>query len=211
MNTRSASSKSPNNLNISHFRIRMIAKLCILLVCAFQLLPRLIVLCMGQTLNFISKRYLVISFSLFGAMVLVLVIEYILFRKKGPKVVKYSNLVDLIILILFLCEWIFQIISSLQTINDLNLSFPIPMLFAFIGFAWRTLLVTLMVQKWYLKAIPPNVVLAVAIGYAIHYAPNELFQILLRSVTVIVTLTIIFYCENKLKWKMMWMNLQQEK
>ena len=112
-------------------------------------------------------------------------------------------------LTLFLCEWIFQVISSFKRVN--GSSFPIPMLFAFISFAWRTLLVTLIVQKWYLKAIPPAVAMAVATGYAIYYVPDELVQILLRVLPQIVSMTIIFYCENKLKWKMMWMNLQQEK
>jgi len=212
MNIRSSSSKDADSFNISFFRVRMLAKLCIVAVCAFQLIPRLLVLCLGFTFNSIYARNMAISLSFLGGMIIMVAIEYILFKKRGKKIIKYSNLVDLIILILFLCDWIGSVVSSFQMVRPTDPpSFKISALYAYTVFAWRTLLVTLIVQKWYLKALPPAIAISVATGYAIHYEPDNLAYNLIRAIAQIMTMTIIFYFENKLTWKMMWMNLQQEK
>ena len=194
------------------FRVRLIAKLFIVLVCAFQIIPRLLVLFMGLTFNSRYARNIAISLSFLGAMILVITIEFILFKKKGSKIIKYSHLVDLILLALFVCDWVAVIFSSLETVQSTHPpSFPVSTLYGFTVFAWRTLLVTLIVQKWYLKALPPTIATLVVTGYAIYYVPKDLGYNLIRSISQIVTMVLIFYCEDKLKWRMMWSNLQQEK
>jgi len=71
--------------------------------------------------------------------------------------------------------------------------------------------VTLIVQKWWLKIIPPCIATIVAGVYGIIYTPNILFNNLVRSGFQLFNIIVIMYCEDKIKWRMIWTNLQQEK
>jgi len=89
-------------------------------------------------------------------MIVIISLEYFLFKKKGQYVIKYSNLVDLTLLVLFIGDWISFLLSSLYKMEQMNPpSFKLPALLGFAAFSWRTLLVTLLVQKWQLKIIAP--------------------------------------------------------
>ena len=72
-------------------------------------------------------------------------------------------------------------------------------------------MVTLIVQKWQLKIIAPVVAICVATGYAIHYTAGTILYLMLAAGTQLFNVIIIIYCEDKVKWKMVWANIQQEK
>ena len=101
------------------------------------------------------------------------------------------------------------IAPALQVLPTDPPSFKTTALFGFTNFSWRTLLVTLIVQDWRLKIIPPVVAVGVAAGFTIHYIPIYIIYIL--TIIQIFNIIIIIYSEDKLKWSMIWTNLQQEK
>jgi len=147
-----------------------------------------------------------------GSMIAIIGIEYILFKKKGSKILKYSNIIDLILLLLFIADWILTLVSALERVQLTNPpSFRVTVLLGFTSFSWRTLLVTLIVQKWYLKVVPPVLAISVATGFACYYQPENLKYTLVRAIGQMLSVVIIIYCDDKLKWRMMWNNLQQEK
>jgi len=107
-------------------------------------------------------------------------------------------------------DWILITIApALQVLPTDPPSFKTTALFGFTNFSWRTLLVTLIVQDWRLKIIPPVVAVGVAAGFTIHYIPIYIIYIL--TIIQIFNIIIIIYSEDKLKWSMIWTNLQQEK
>jgi len=68
-----------------------------------------------------------------------------------------------------------------------------------------------LVQYWQLKIIPPVLALSVIMGYSIYYAPHNLASLLIRGITQMIYTAVLFYFEEKIKWSMVWVNLQQEK
>jgi len=71
--------------------------------------------------------------------------------------------------------------------------------------------VTLIVQKWWLKIVPPVVATLVISGYTIYYTPGLAVEIIIRMGVQLFNIVIIICCENKLKWRMIWTNLHREK
>jgi len=125
---------------------------------------------------------------------------------------KYTNLCDIILLLLFTAEWVVSLIASLLKIDNTNPPcFQVMGFYGFTHFSWRTLLVTLIVQSWELKIIAPAIATAVATGYAIHYVPKDVGINLARGSFQLFNIVIIMYCEDKIKWRMIWKNLCQEK
>ena len=70
---------------------------------------------------------------------------------------------------------------------------------------------TLIVQKWQLMIMPPFGALVVATIYNIHYATGSLYWTFLAAGVQILNIIIIVYGEDKVKWRMVWANIQQEK
>jgi len=145
-------------------------------------------------------------------MITIISLEYFLFKKKGPEIAKYSNTVDSILLLLFIGDWISCLVSSIYEMEGVNpLSFNTPALLGFTAFSWRTLLVTLLLQKWQLKIIAPITVTFVVTGYAIYSSQSNLVFLLSRTVMHLFNIVLIVYCQDKVKWRLMRTNLEQEK
>jgi len=145
-------------------------------------------------------------------MTLVIALEYFLFKKLGPGIEKYSSLVDIMLLLFFIGDWVTVIIAYTNRLQSTPLpSFKISSLFGFTTFSWRTLFVTLIVQKWQLKILAPVIGTLVAAGYAIYYTPNDAVFLSLNVGTQLFNIILIVFCEDRVKWKLMWTNLQQEK
>jgi signal transduction histidine kinase len=62
-----------------------------------------------------------------------------------------------------------------------------------------------------LKIIPPIIAIAVSAGYAIHYFPAAAISTLTTAGLQLFNIILIIYCEDKVKWKLMWANIQKEK
>jgi len=211
--TSSSSKKRNYDLDLKQFQIRLQTKLCVGLTCIVQVFVRIILLCLDPTMTPESRFFLIISLPFSAVMALIIVLEYLLFKKRGPGIIKYSTYVDFVMLIFFMGDWIIAVISSFYRKSKGNgsPSFSATALLAFTSFSWRTLLVTFIVQKWQLKIIAPITATIVVTVYAICYVPKNTVFLLLRAALQAFCLILIIYCGDKLKWRMMWTNLHQEK
>jgi len=206
------SDKTAQELSLKQFEIRKAAKLCICFVCFIQILYRLAVILWDASLTPKSILMLKISQPLCAMMIAIISLEYFLFKKKGPSVVKYSNLVDFTLLIIFVGDWIFFLLAIIYKME--LMSHPlllIPALFGFTAFSWRTLLVTLLLQKWQLKIIAPTIVTFFTTGYAVYYYQGNLMLLLSRTAMQLFNIIVIVYCQDKVALKLMRTNLEQEK
>jgi len=161
--------KKAHDFNLEHFRIRLTVRLCIIFVCLVQIMLRLTVVIPSSALPEKSRLLMTISLPFPLLMTLVIALEYFLYRKLGPGRVKYSSLVDLLLLTFFIGDRVILIISHINGIGQTDLlCFPAEALLGFSAFSWRTLMVTLIVEKWQLKVIAPITALSIAVGFTIH-------------------------------------------
>ncbi len=72
-------------------------------------------------------------------------------------------------------------------------------------------MVTIIVEKWYIKILPPGIALSIATGYVIYYSPKTILYTLLGSISQLLSILIIIYCEDKVKWKMIRALIQKER
>ena len=206
----SSSNKAIQDSEIFH--TKFIARLCVALACFIQFFARLTTLFHNSTISSKNGHLLLFSIPTTLLMTLTVVIEFLLFKKFGSRVVKYSLLFDLILLILFIADWALGVTSFLiPTQHSDPALFSINAVFGFIGFAWRALLVTLIVQKWQLKIIAPIIASLIATGFAIHYDTENYYFYTIRTIAQVFNIVLVLYCEDKIKWRMIWTNLQQEK
>ncbi len=103
--------------NLALYRVKLISRFCLFIVCAFQFIPRLLPIFIGLMSNALSTRYVLMTFFFLTAMILVVAIEYLLYHKKGPKIVKYSTIVDFLLYILFIGDWIAALMSALARVQ----------------------------------------------------------------------------------------------
>jgi len=154
--------------NLELFRVRLTAKLCIAIVCLLQFIPRSTTLIWSPPIKTTSETWIEISLPFTGLIPIIIALEYFFYRKRGPRIIKYANIVDLILLMLFIVDWITILIASIKVQQTDPLSFQITALYGFTNFSWRTLLVTLIVQRWELKIIPPVVATVVSTAYTLY-------------------------------------------
>jgi len=214
METRSTSTsaKRSHDMNLIYFKIRIKAKLCVGLIYVLQAITRTLALIFDSSMSSASRLFLIISMPFCILMPLIIAFEYLLFKKKGPGIVKYSNIIDFVLLLVFLGDWSTSEISDLNRIQQTDpISFKISALYGFTSFSWRTLIITLIVQKWQLKIIAPCMAVLIAMSYCIYYNPSNPLWVLVRAITQLFYIILIVYCEDKVKWKLMLTNLQQEK
>ena len=194
------------------YRARFAGKLCIAFICVVQYLPRILLIVRVASLKHKLEITNLISLFVIAMMILLILIEYIIFKRIGPRIVKYTNMIDITLLILYTADWVLILMSSLRAIRPtVPPTFEIMAFYGFTMFAWRALLVTLIVQKWWLKIIPPSVATIVAGVYGVIYLPGDLFGDLVRSGFQLFNVIIILYCEDKIKWRMIWSSLQKDK
>lgn len=124
----------------------------------------------------------------------------------------YSKLIDIILLIIFGAEWITTVCTSLIAVTGQDPpTLQFYSIFGFISFGWRTLFLLFLIQSWKLLVIPPTASICIAIGFAIHYDPHGTVAILLRGVPQVVFIILMMYCQDRLKWKEVFTNVQQER
>jgi len=222
MNFHSPSTKrKANEAKFELFHIRLTARLCIGFACFVYFLSRLATI-KGIIRDHSSSRYINRLALVFTPIITLIVItEYLLFKKKGRKILKYSQVIDLLILLLFTADWILGLISIFTRAQEDRNSpspgsgsmvwFQVTALYEFASFAWRALLVTLIVQKWQLKIIPPAAAIITATVYAIYFDPKPVHVYLIRFAAQLFNTVFIIYCEDRIKWRMIWTTIQQEK
>jgi len=211
MNLHLGSSKRTREAQLQLFRTRLIARLCIALTCVSQFIARVATLNGVIHDNSTSGKFAICALPFAPIVTLIVTIEYLLFKKKGPKILKYSHIANLILLIFFMGDWIIGLFSTLYRTQQLDPPlFPVSALYGMTAFAWRAMLVTLIVQKWQLKIIAPVVAIIVTTAYTIHYDPKHFYTYVIRCVMQLFNIVFIIYCEDKIKWRMIWTNLTKK-
>jgi len=155
---------------------------------------------------------MLVSTPLLVTMILIIAAEYLLLKRKGLKIAKYSNLVDFAPLFLFTVDWSVTLVGSLSKIEKIDPpTFLVTAIYGFTNFSWKTLLIILIVQKLQLRIIPPVVASIISAVYCNIYNPSGLVVNIIRNVFQIFNIVLIIYCEDKIQWKMIWTNMKQEK
>ena len=212
MNPISNSRKRVHDFNMEHFSIRLTARLCIILICILTMLPRILVIVADPSLK--TKAHLLVAISIPFPILMAIVIglEYFLYKKLGPGIVKYSSLADIMLLLFFTADWIIILVSALIDVQQTHpVSWKVTTVYGFTTFSWRTLMVTLIVEKWQLKIISPIIAVLTAAGFALLYVPAALVYTLTSAGFQLFNIILIIYCEDKVKWKLMWANIQKQK
>ena len=205
-------SKRIHQTNLEVYKARLTGKLCIMIVDVMQIISGLLSIFEPPELT--EKAYWLIfsSLPLRAAMIILVLFELFLFKKAGLKFAKYADLIDIVLLFMFTAEWSVTVIAAFYTVEGTNPpSFDVAALYLFTSCSWRTLLVTLIVQNWKLKVIPPSVSMIITTIYVIYYVPGQAVLIIVRSFFQLFNMLIILCCEDRIKWRMIWSNLQNEK
>jgi len=207
----SNSTPKPYDFNIEHFKIRLTARLGIILTVIVISISRIATIC-GENIPASTRLSFALSMPFTVSMGLVVTVEYLLFKKLGPGIVKYTTLVDILLLLCLMGDWITVVVATANKINHTDpITLQVGSVFGFTAFSWRTLMVTLIVQKWQLKIIPPCVAVMLAAGYVIHWTSGPVFYNLLSAAAQLANIIIIIYCEDKVKFKMIQANIQQDR
>ena len=170
------SSSRIHESNMELYRSRLAGRLCILIVCVLQIVSRTLFLFIPHFTG-PPDVFFLLSAAFVLAMIVIITGECILFRKIGPRVAKYAIIVDIaLLLLLFIGDWAAVIVSTFQKIAHIDPPvFQVTAIYGFLGFSWRALLVTLIIQKWQLKILPPVVACVLSSVYATVYTPNLAF------------------------------------
>ena len=201
-----------HDFNTERFKTRLTAKSCVILVAITQIITRVIIITCENNSNRKTALPTIISLPFYAAMALVVCFEYYLYRKIGPKIMNYSQIIDIILLLFFTVEWLLTIWAPFNQIigTDLHV-LPVTTVFIFTGFQWRTLFLLFLVQSWKLLVIPPTLALSMTIGFTLHFALTAPIFILLRGVLQVIYMIIMIYFLDKIKWKEILTNSQQER
>jgi len=201
-----------HDFNIERFKTRLTAKSCVVFITVTQIIIRLIVGLCQPSLNLKAQLVGNLALIFYVLITLIICFEYFLFRKIGPKVMNYSQAIDIILLILFTAEWIMSLLPPFFRIPSANPHvLQVTAALVLTAFQWRILFLLFLVQSWKLIMIPPTIVVSLVIGLVCHYALVSDVFIVLRGILQIIYIVIMLYFLDKIKWKEILMNAQQEK
>ena len=197
---------------LENFHTRLIARLCVILLCVTQIGQRLFFVLDEPNLSRDSKIFYLASLPFLVFVSIIVGIEFILFKKIGTKIIKYSRIIDLVFFFTFIGEWFFTLHAAvIKASYHTGLSYSIPAVFGFTSFSWRTQLQSFVTQRWYLKCIPTMMAYILVMVYAIKFDPRETIYTLIRGILQILYVVLYFYFEDKIKLRMLLINMHQEK
>jgi len=207
--------RAPNkthDFNVERFRIRLAAKFCVVFVAFTQIILRTITVILDSSLGPKSKLAYYVSIPLFGVIAFIVCFEYFMFRKIGPKVMNYSKVIDIFLLITFTAEWLTTLIIVLSRISSSGIGVTqLDAVFGFTNFGWRTIFLLFLIQNWILISIPPATALALTIGYVLHYKPEGAIFTLIVGGPQIIYVVMMLYFQDRIKWREVFTNVHQEK
>jgi len=214
-----SSSPPSSQTNLKHkdmeseaFSARLTARLCVIFIALTQAGLRFLVVFAQPGLSQTSKVSYLASVPFLITISAIVAVEYAFYKKKGPKIAKYSQIVDALFFIIFTAEWVFTLMGALTKVSDTDPpSYSVTAIFGFTAFSWRTLLQSIITQHWQLKVIPPTAALGLTMGYVVYYDPSQTFFTLVRGILQVLYTIVLFYFEDKIKLRMFLTNVQQEK
>lgn len=84
-------------------------------------------------------------------------------------------------------------VKGLSAVETVPPTLQMSSIFGFTSCGWRALYLLLINLSWKLLVLPPTAAVGVAIGYAIHYVPDNAVQTVLRGTPQMVYLIIFLY------------------
>jgi len=200
------------SLELERFSARLTARLCIIFIALSQIGLKVLFILLQSGLKRDSKISYTTSLPFMFAISIIVVVEYVLFKKKGPKIVKYSHIVDALFFILFTAEWLSSLNAALiKAKNTSPPSYAVTAVFGFTSFSWRTLIQPFITHHWQIKIIPPASALALTMGFVIYFDPDQVFFTLTRGLLQIFYIIMLFFFEDRIRLRMMLTTIQQEK
>jgi len=189
-----------------------VARLCIVSITILQVIMRLVIVFSDSGVSNTAKLTYLVSIPASLIVWAVIGLEYMLFKKIGPRMIKYSKSLDLVLLVVFTIDWFAVFYSPIQTYKlgpppTMALSTSITL----ITFGYRSMLQIFIVQQWQLRAISPVLVIIFITYFNAVYSPGRVPINVFRGAAQALLIVVIFYFEDKVKWKMMLTNMQQEK
>jgi len=201
-----------HDFNIERFKTRLMAKFCVVFVAVSQIILRLITIFTENQLPGTTQTLYYISIPLLGLMAFIICLEYLIYRRIGPRIMNYSKLIDVILLITFTAEWLVTLSISMSRLASTNPpALPLPSMYGLSSFGWRTIFLLFLIQSWKLIIIPPTLAMGMAMGYVVHYANNGVIFHFLRGIPQVVYVIMMLYFQDKIKWREVFTNAQQEK
>ena len=201
-----------HDFNIERFRARLMGKCCVVFICICQIIIRVIILATEPKLDYRSRIAHVVSLPFVLLIALIICFEYILFRRIGPKVMKYSKLIDITLLILFTIEWLITLfIIFIRFSNTHPPTLAPSAIFAITNFGWRTLFLLFLIQGWKLISLSPTIAMFFTLGFTLYYSTTGPKLILMACLSQVLYTIIMLYFLDKIKWKEIFTNAQQER
>jgi len=125
----------------------------------------------------------------------------------------YSKIIDLLLLITFTGEWLATLCTSLTGTIDCNGTDALQLtsIFGLTSFSWRTIFLLFLAQSWKLIILPPTAAVSVVMGFTIVHSPGNTVFILLRGIAQIINIILMMYFQDRIRWKEVFTNVQQER
>lgn len=203
--------KNPRT-ELRHFRIRIMARLLVLFIAITQLGQRLYMAFALDDLSHPSAEVYLRTLPFLGAMSAIVLIEYLIYRRIGSRILKYSTYVDILFTLVFTAEWLTVMYAALIQVKDGDSTcYGVSAIFSFTSFSWRTLIQGIISQHWQFKVFPPVCVYALSMWFAIDNTEGVTQFILIRGLLQTIYVFLIFYFENKINFKLMLFNLEHKK
>jgi len=208
--------KKPNSrarsIELERFSARLTARLCIIFIALTQIGIKILFIILQSGLGKDSKISYATALPFMFAISIIVVAEYVLFKKKGPQIVKYSHLVDGLFFILFTAEWLSSLYAALiKAKHTTPPAYAVTAVFGFTSFSWRTLIQPFITHHWQIKIIPPVAALGMTMGFIIYFQPDQIIFSLVRGLLQIFYIIMLFYFEDRIRLRMMLTTMQQEK
>jgi len=202
----------PGNLQIDHFRTRLKTRLFVITIFIIQLAQRIYFNYGHGNVSKNAKDLFALSLPFLIGEILIILLECLLYKRLGSRILKYSAYIDFVFFLCFTAEWILTWYAALSKYKGTAANcIGISSLIAFSSFAWRTLIQNLIIQHWFFKSLAPMAIYGIMIGFVVDLQSSMKDFNLTRGITNAVFTMMIFYVESKISYKLLLVNLKQEK
>jgi len=194
---------------LEQFSNRLKFRLFAILMFIGQVAVRLYSLLKSESTPLLNTLY-IIAFASLLCLIAIIALEYTLYKKLGPKILRYTKIIDGLFFVFFYFEWMIALAIP-TTVPTYHNGPYVKMVTAFLytSFCWRTLLQNIIIHQWQLRILTPLSGTLFIAAFSIYYDPNNTTVILSRGISQIVFIISILYFENKMSLNLLLANLKQ--
>lgn len=210
MNKARSASNNSKNSQLDEFRIRLNAHLFNLFIFIGLAGERIYFNAADSSYPKLTHMLYLITIGLSCTLTAIIGVEYLLYIKLKAQVLKYVKLVDAALITFFLAEWMVTLALVFFHEDSKGQSqFRISLIFGVTSFSWRSLIQIIIIRRWQLRIFAPLCVYIFCIVMAIRREPESISFILVKSFTQIAYMALIFYFEERMRFRLSIINLQQ--